>query len=138
MYILRVYRLKIRYYTWRVTMIHSHQMSRHPGNVGCYTIFYYKKTLKNIFFLLLDKRLYLIFIYDKPSKLLLLDKYLGINMIKIKGDFLPGQLIVIPSCYQTTNFSVSHNLPFLDLAPIFSFDGQAICVFVSSMICNKN
>lgn len=106
-------------------------MSRHPGNVGCYTIFYSKKMLKKIFFLLLD-----IFNYDKPSKLLLLDKYLGINMIK--GDFLPGQLVVIPRCYQTTNLSISHNLPFLDLAPIFSFDGQAICVFVSSMICNKN
>lgn len=27
--------------------------------------------------------------------------------------------------------------PFLDLAPIFSLEGQAICVWVSSMIWNR-
>lgn len=86
------------------------------------------------------RKLYVILHYDNLSQILLCNKYLGTTMIRIKVDFNPHETcrystvcIII-----TTDFSISHDLPFLDLAPIFSFDGQAIWVFVSSMICSKN
>ena len=86
------------------------------------------------------KKLYVILHYDNPSQILLYNKYLGTTMIRIKADFNPQETCGYPTVciITTTNFSISHRLPFLDLAPIFSFDGQAIWVFVSSMICSKN
>lgn len=45
---------------------------------------------------MLDKRLYIIFNYEKPPKIFLFDKYLGLNMIKMKVHFLPSNLVVIP------------------------------------------
>lgn len=86
------------------------------------------------------KKLYVTLHYDNPSQILLCNKYLGTTMIRIKVDLNPQETCGYSTVCIITNidFSISHDLPFLDLAPIFSFDGQAIWVFVSSMICSKN
>lgn len=39
------------------------------------------------------------------------------------------------SLQKQTQTPTKTKIPFFDFAPIFNFDGQAICVFVSSIIC---
>lgn len=74
------------------------------------------------------------FNHKSPPRTRLSEKHLRTKVKRAKAYFSSKNVHRFHNLTFETELTPPPKLPFLDLAPIFSLDGQAICVFVSSMI----